>query len=111
MNFAQPKDTDIQAVKAANPGKKLRMLTSHSASVIVRAPSEAEFARMQVMLADGGQGKRLAASNQLLRDVAVWPDAAAVRDIITELPGVSLTFLDDILDLMGIGGAVEKKDL
>jgi hypothetical protein len=109
--FPTPSDADIQAAKSNFPGQKLRLLASHGASVIVRAPSEAEFARMQVSVADGGQKNRLSATNQLLRDVAVWPDRETVLAITRALPGVALTFVDDILDLMGIGGEVEKKDL
>lgn len=111
MTFGTPQEADIQAAKAANPGKKLRLLSAHGASLIVRQPSEAEFARMQVTVADGGSSKRLMAANQLIRDVAVWPAPEKVSAILADLPGLGLTFMDEVLDLMGFGGTVEKKDL
>lgn len=109
--FSKPTESDIQTIKAANPGQRLRMLSAHGAALIVRRPSEAEFARMQVTVSDGGSSKRLMAANQLLRDVCLWPSKDELNGILAELPGLGLTMMDDVLDLMGFGGEVEKKDL
>lgn len=111
MSYPIPSTADIQAAKAAHPGKKLRQLTAHGATLIVRQPSEAEFARMQVTVADGGSSKRMMAANQLIRDVCVWPAPETLTGILSDLPGLGLTLMDEVLDLMGFGGSVEKKDL
>lgn len=111
MEFATPTDEDIKKVKSAHPGVRLRMLSSHGATVIVRPPTEAEFARMQVMVADGGISRKLPAASQMLRDVCLWPPKEALADILKEYPGIGLNLVDDVLDMMGVGGGVEKKDL
>ena len=111
MEFQKPTDEDIRQVRAEHQGTRLRMLSAYGATFIVRPPTEAEFARMQMTVESGGTTKKLIAATQLLRDVAVWPSRETAAEILKELPGLGLNLVDDIIDLIGVGGAVEKKDL
>ena len=105
----QPSESEIQELKAAHPGTKLRLLTVFDASVVIRAPKEAEFVRFQVQAGD--DERRPYAIERLLRDCCVWPAPEKLSALIERYPGLPTSVLTDVLELVGMTRAIEKKDL
>ena len=105
----QPSDDEIQELKAAHPGARLRLLTVFDASVVIRAPKEAEFVRFQVQAGD--DERRPYAIERLLRDCCVWPAPERLNALIERYPGLPTTALAEALELVGMTRSIEKKDL
>lgn len=105
----QPNESEIQALKDAHPGTRLRLLTVCGASVVIRAPGEGEFVRFQVQAGD--DERRPYAIERLLRDCCVWPAPEKLSALIERYPGLPTSVLPEVLELVGMTRAIEKKDL
>lgn len=102
------KDT-IAAIKAEHPGHKLRQLSACGVTVIIRSPTEPEWERFQRDSLE--PARRSKAMERLVRDCCVFPEKKSVDEFLARLPGLSITFGDQIAELGGITRDVEKKDL
>lgn len=99
----------IDAIKAEHPGHKLRQLSACGVTTIVRSPTEPEWERFQRDSLE--PARRSKAMERLVRDCCVYPDKKGVDEFLARLPGLSITFGDQIAELGGITRDVEKKDL
>lgn len=99
----------IEELKAKHPGQKLVQLEGAGATVVVRPPTKAEFDKFRAHMDD--ERRRPKALEYLFRGTVVYPEVAAVEALIDRLPGLSVRFGAEVLELAGAVQAVEKKEL
>lgn len=99
----------VASLKAENPDSKLRQLTACGVTCIVRTPKSEEWERFQRDSLE--PARRTKATERLFRDTCVYPGGKEVDAFLSRLPGLSLTFGDQVAELGGLTKDLEKKDL
>ncbi len=95
----------------AKHGARLEMISDESGDleVVVKPPPEAEWDRFTTMLLDDEQKPR--AMKTLVRSCVVYPEAAELKRLIAEQPGIVSTIGGQLSEMAGASRAVSRKKL
>jgi hypothetical protein len=88
---------------------EVHQLSHAGVEVIVRTPGRAQWKRFRALTAD--EKRRPDALETLLRDCLLYPSLSDLDAILDRRPGLAETFGGQLVELAGLSGEAEKKDL
>ena len=81
-------------------GANLHIVTAQGVEVVVKVPSKAAYRRFRQSSRD--EKRRDDATETLLRDCVVYPDAQTLNSEIEKRPAIVDTFAAEVLELAGL---------
>lgn len=102
-------DQLIADLKAKYPDAELHVIGNEFGRVVVRGPSEEEWARFTDEYVD--PSLRRVATRTLLNACVVYPDAKAFQAMIAKRPGLANTFGNELAEIGGLKAVTERKKL
>jgi hypothetical protein len=79
----------VEKLKSLYPGKRIKAVDTAAGVVIMRSPSRPEFAAFRMWQLDDDKSIAASASEKLMRQVVVLPDADTFGLWLEEFPGIS----------------------
>jgi hypothetical protein len=111
--MAIPNESEIEKLKAANPGIELHQVSAgtgdREVAVIVKTPDRQRWMRFKAQLQD--QHRKAVAMEGLVVDCAVWPSRGEVEQLLEQRPGLVETIGSKVAELAGLEETVTAKKL
>jgi hypothetical protein len=101
-------DADIEAIRAKNPGARMKLVGTQHGDFVFRAPSAPEYRRFQDSIADK---KASQAIEFLARACVVHPSREEFASLLEQYPGIPADCTEALVALAGTTGQAEVKDL
>lgn len=101
----------LQVIKDKHPGQKLFLLTADDVELVVRKPTRIEYKRFQSQILSKGEEFTFDAGEILLRACLVHPDHTQLDWLLEEYPGLLMSLVKSLGELIKVSQTVEKKAL